>query len=86
MRKQITDIKTHYQTTFTCWTAYNEEVCHFEEENHLETHWTPASSGYRDALVVVGQHKYRKALDHLEHLCVQHLLELTKLSMSSVGA
>ncbi|KAF8238413.1 hypothetical protein L208DRAFT_1213777, partial [Tricholoma matsutake] len=40
---------------------------------------------YKDVLMVVGQCRYRKALDHLECLCVQHLLELTKLGMSDVN-
>lgn len=85
-RKQIADVKTRYRTTYTRWLAYNEEVCRFEEDNHIETRWTPASPEYKDALKVVGQRTYRKALDHLERLCVQRLLELTKLGMNGVGA
>ena len=47
--------------------------------------WTSSSKEYNDALVLVNERRYRQALDKLERLVVQRLLELTKLSMSGVG-
>ena len=64
--KQIADVKTPYRTTYTRWLAQHEEVCWFEEEYSIETRWTPSSSEYNNALVIVSQHMYRKALDTLE--------------------
>lgn len=40
---------------------------------------------YNDALVLLAERKYRRALDELEHLVVQRLLEMTKLGMNGVG-
>ena len=84
-RKQIADIKTCYRTTYTRWLTQNEEVCRFEEDHQIETRWSPSSPEYNDALVIVSQRKYRRALDDLEQLFVQRLLELTKLGMNGVG-
>ncbi|KAJ7108828.1 hypothetical protein C8R44DRAFT_884859 [Mycena epipterygia] len=39
---------------------------------------------YTDGLVLMGERRYRLALDKLERLVVQRLLELTKLGMSGV--
>ena len=83
--KQIADVKTRYQTMYTRWLAQHEEVCRFEEEHSINTRWTPSSPEYNNALVVVSQCTYRKALDTLERLFVQRLLELTKLGMNGVG-
>jgi hypothetical protein len=83
--KQIADVKTRYRTTFTRWLAHNEEVCRFEEEHQIATRWTPTTPEFIDALVTVRQRTYRKALDELERLFVQRLMELTKLGMSGVG-
>ena len=84
-RKQITDVRTRYRTTYTRWLAQHEAVCLFEEEHSIDTRWTPISPEYNSALVLVSQRKYRKALDNLERLFVQRLLELTKLGMNGIG-
>jgi hypothetical protein len=76
LAKKITDVKTRYRMTFSRWLAYNEEVCRFEEEHQIATHWTPTSPEFNDALVIVRQCTYCKALDEME---------LTKLGMSGVG-
>lgn len=39
---------------------------------------------YNDALVLLKQCKYHQALDELEHLVVQQLLEMTKLGMNGI--
>ncbi|KAJ6631847.1 hypothetical protein B0H10DRAFT_1937603 [Mycena sp. CBHHK59/15] len=72
-------------TTHTRLLLVNEEVSHFEVEHGFEERWDSASKEYQDALVTMGQRRYRRALDKLECLVVQRLLELTKLSMSGVG-
>ena len=40
---------------------------------------------YNDALGILSQHMYRRALDELEHLFIQRLLELMKLGMNGVS-
>jgi hypothetical protein len=66
--------------------SYNEEVCRLEEEIGIENRWTPACREYNDALTMISERKYRKALDHLERLYVQRMFELTKLGLGGVGA
>jgi hypothetical protein len=39
---------------------------------------------YNDALVLLKERKYRRALDELERLVVQRLLEMTKLGMNGI--
>ena len=69
--KQITNVKTQYRTTYTRWLAQHEEVCWFEEEHSIETCWTPSSSEYNNALIIVSERTYRKALNTLEQLFFQ---------------
>jgi hypothetical protein len=83
--KEITKIITQYRTTFERWQAKNMEVLRYEEEHNIETRWAPTSQEYRDALTVVTERKYRRAIDDLERLVVQRLFEMTKLGMSGVG-
>ena len=56
-----------------------------EEEIGIENCWTPTCQEYNDALTMISKRKYRKALDHLEQLYVQHMFELTKLGLGGVG-
>jgi hypothetical protein len=84
-RKEIAAVKTRYRTTYSRLLAQNEEVCRFEEEHQIETRWKPGSMEYNNALLLVSQRSYRRALDKLERLVVQRLLELTKLGMSGVS-
>lgn len=84
--KQITRITTQYRTTFERWLAKKEEVLRYEEEHDIITRWAPTSQEYLDALVVVRERKYRRAIDNLERLVVQRLFEMTKLGQSGVGA
>ena len=67
------------------WTAYNEEVCQYEEEHKIETQWVPDSPEYNDALCLYTDRKYHWAMDKLEWLVMQHLFEMTKLGMNGVG-
>jgi hypothetical protein len=59
---------------------------------HLETQlkllgdrWDASSTEYQDVKRELGQRKYRRVLDELEHLIVQRLFELTKLNVSGTG-
>ena len=83
--KQITRITTQYRTTFERWRAKNDEVLRYEEEHDIITRWAPTSQEYLDALVVVRERKYRRAIDDLERLVVQRLFEMTKLGQSGIG-
>jgi hypothetical protein len=84
-RTQIANVRTRYCTMHSRWTAYNEEVCRYEEEHKIETRWVPDSPEYNDALRLCTERKYRWAVDKLERLVVQHLFEMTKLGMNGVG-
>ncbi|KAJ7834538.1 hypothetical protein B0H14DRAFT_3110028 [Mycena olivaceomarginata] len=74
-----------YRTTFAKFQATEEALCIFEDEYRIETRWTTDSKEYKDALVLMGERKYRSALTELERLVVARLLELTKLGMGGVG-
>jgi len=84
--KQITKIDMQYRITFEHWKAKNDEVLRYEEEHNIAVRWAPTSQEYVDALIVVHERKYRRAIDELERLVVQCLFEMTKLGMSGVGA
>ncbi|KAF8236644.1 hypothetical protein L208DRAFT_1185011, partial [Tricholoma matsutake] len=83
--KQIANVKTRYRTTYSRLLAQHEEVCQYKEEHSIETRWTPSSPEYNNALVTMSQWAYRKALDLLECLFIQQLLELMKLGRNGVG-
>jgi hypothetical protein len=68
-----------------CWLDIQEDVSRFEEVLGIETRWESNLPEYRDALTVLNQRKYKRALDKLERLLVQRMFELTKLGMSGVG-
>jgi hypothetical protein len=83
--KEIKRIWTQYVTTHRQWSAINEEASRIEEALGIETCWMPDSKEYKEAVVLLNQRKYRRALDNLERLVVQRLFELMKLGMSGVG-
>ncbi|KAJ7815528.1 hypothetical protein B0H14DRAFT_2603415 [Mycena olivaceomarginata] len=84
-RPQIAQVRARHKTAFTRLLLVTEEVARFEEEHGIETRWTTGSKEYNDALLLTNERRYRRALDKLERLVVQRLLELTKLSMSGVA-
>lgn len=65
--------------------AANEKTLHFEEEHGINVPWTPNSHEYQDALILMAERQYHRALYSLELLVVQQLFELSKLSMSGIG-
>lgn len=83
--KEITRVKTRYRTTHSRWMAANEDTLRLEEELGIEVRWTTNSQPYKDAMALMTERRYRRALDNLELLAVQRLFELTKLGMSGVG-
>ena len=62
-----------------------EEVLTFEDEHALPERWTIGSPEYTQGKKNITTIKYRDALNNLEHLVVQRLLELTKLNVSGLG-
>jgi hypothetical protein len=84
-RKEIAAVRTRYRTTFTRWTAKEEEVGRYEEEHSIDTRWLPDSESYKATQILLVERSYRRAVDNLERLVVQLLFELTKLGMNGVG-
>ncbi|KAJ7190070.1 hypothetical protein GGX14DRAFT_382593 [Mycena pura] len=82
-RPQIAQVRTRFRTTHTRLLLVEEEVAQFEKEHGIEERWTMGSKQYNDALLLTNERRYRRALDKLERLVVQRLLELMKLSMSA---
>ncbi|KAJ7889571.1 hypothetical protein B0H14DRAFT_2336709, partial [Mycena olivaceomarginata] len=80
---QIQSIRTRYRTTHSRLVLINEEVSRFEEENGYTERWTNSHPEYQAAVIMMGERRYRRALDELERLVVQRLMEMTKLSMSA---
>ncbi|CAK5272797.1 unnamed protein product [Mycena citricolor] len=84
-KQKIANIRTRYRTTHSRHLLVEEEVSRFELDHGIEQRWDRDSEAYREALVTLSERRYRRALDKLERLVVQRLLELTKLSMSGLG-
>ncbi|KAJ7792184.1 hypothetical protein B0H14DRAFT_3160393 [Mycena olivaceomarginata] len=84
-RAEIALCRRRYQTTHNRVLGVEEAVVLFEEEHAIEDRWTPDSRQYKDALVMLGERKYQRALDRLELLVVKRLFELTKLGMSNIS-
>ncbi|KAJ7055501.1 hypothetical protein C8F01DRAFT_1319267 [Mycena amicta] len=59
-----------------------ELVQEMESELEIETRWTPLSPEWAAAEQQIRTHAYRKAVDGLELLVVQRLLELMKMNQS----
>ncbi|KAJ7086900.1 hypothetical protein B0H15DRAFT_950408 [Mycena belliarum] len=79
-KNEITAIRTRYRTTHSRLLLVDEELSRFEIENGYVERWTSASPEYKEAVTLMAERRYRLALDKLERLTVQRLLELTKLS------
>ncbi|TFK59430.1 hypothetical protein BDN72DRAFT_905854 [Pluteus cervinus] len=82
---KITTIKARATATFTWWTEFHEKVCAYEEQNNIETRWTPDSVEWVKTSKYMTERKYHLAVDNLERLYVQRMLELTKLGLSGIG-
>ncbi|KAJ7087535.1 hypothetical protein B0H15DRAFT_781217, partial [Mycena belliarum] len=82
-KKEIATIRARYRTTYNRLLLVDEELSRYEVEHGHAERWTKDSSEYKEAVVLMRERRYRLALDKLERLTVQRLLELTKLSMSA---
>ncbi|KAJ7865583.1 hypothetical protein B0H14DRAFT_2733900 [Mycena olivaceomarginata] len=82
---KIKDVRTKYRTTYTRALMLEEELSRFEEEHGIVDRWLQTSQEYQDALVMMSERHYRRALDEVERLVVQRLMEMTKLGASGVA-
>ncbi|KIL54725.1 hypothetical protein M378DRAFT_92014 [Amanita muscaria Koide BX008] len=85
-------IKTHYRVTWKQLQVIEEEVlrfCYscrgFEGDHLIETRWTSEMPEYQNAVRESTRHKYSRAVDELERLVVQRLLEMAKLGIAGIG-
>ena len=85
MEQESNRIKTRYHTTFACLTSIEETVCIFEDEHRIADCWIIGSEQFTEGQRNINIKNYREALNKLEHLVVQRLLELTKLNASGLG-
>jgi hypothetical protein len=83
--KEEAQILTQWRTTLKRVEAIEESVLTYEDDNSIQERWIPGSPEFIEGQRSVAMMRYREALNNLEHLVVQHLLELTKLNVSGVG-
>ena len=80
--------KANRQVRTTLTKLQNAESYVMLLENQLDLRgqrWQDSSSDYQTVKAELGHRQYRKALDELERLVMQHLFELSKLNMSGTG-
>ncbi|KAI0697792.1 hypothetical protein BC835DRAFT_1405591 [Cytidiella melzeri] len=78
-------VKNRYRNA---WRKLEEAEAHtvaLEEQLSIGDRWTSTHPEYVKAMSEMTMRKYRLALDKLERLVVQRLLELTKLSMGGIA-
>ena len=85
-RKEITAAYNKARTTMNRWQAKERELELFEQEHSIEDRWTCKSLEYQNVQKLLAERIYRRAVDNLERLVIQHLFELTKLGMNGVGS
>ncbi|KAJ8092616.1 hypothetical protein PM082_006941 [Marasmius tenuissimus] len=83
--KQLQSLHTRSRTTLDRYRSTLEEVLDFENEHDFYRRWKPTDQEYIETLSAMRARNYRRALERLERLVVQRLLELTKLNMSGTG-
>ena len=86
--RNLKRLRTLAKAAFTRWETAQERVLILEDELNIsstEERWQPGSQEYDTAISELEHREYRLALDTLERLIVQRLLELTKLGMSGLG-
>ncbi len=81
----ITAIKNRYRNSWNKLERTEGRVQILEDQLGIEDRWFPGSKDYDGAFEELTMRKYRLALDKLERLVVQRLLELSKLGMSGLG-
>jgi hypothetical protein len=83
--REANQIKSRYRTTFMRFEMLTEKVEAFEDEHRISERWMPNDPQYVQGLKNIAVQRYHLALNKLEHLVVQRLLELTKLNASGLG-
>ncbi|KAL0575876.1 hypothetical protein V5O48_006098 [Marasmius crinis-equi] len=83
--KQIKTLHTKARTSLERYRANFEDLLDFETEHDHFRRWKPSDIEYQQTLQAMCARTYRRALEKLERLVVQRLLELTKLNMSGLG-
>jgi hypothetical protein len=83
--QESNQIKTRYRTTFARLDSVEETVCVFEDEHGISVRWKIGSQQFIEGRNNIARRRYQQALNNLERLVVQRLLELTKLNASGLG-
>lgn len=65
--------------------AAESDAIRYESVLDIIERWKPESAEYKEGLQLLRERKYRRAVDSLERLMMQRLLELTKLGQSGLG-
>ncbi len=81
----ITAVKNRYRHAWRKLEEASNHVAALEERLSIEERWTPTDDAYREAASELAMRKYRMALDKLERLVVQRILELAKISTGNIG-
>ncbi|KAL0567617.1 hypothetical protein V5O48_014382 [Marasmius crinis-equi] len=84
-QEQTNSLITRARNVLEQYTDSKEQLCDFENHHSFVRRWEPGNLEYRETLRAMVARQYRQALEQLERLVVQRLLELTKLNMSGVG-
>ncbi|OBZ74357.1 hypothetical protein A0H81_05684 [Grifola frondosa] len=83
--KEARKIRNAYHTLWKRYQLRKEEVIRLEDELEIVDRWLPGMPEFEEMIVELRQRDYCLALDNLERLVVQRLLELTKLGMNGIG-
>ncbi|KAL0057126.1 hypothetical protein AAF712_016245 [Marasmius tenuissimus] len=83
--KQLQFLHTRSRTALKHYKLVLEEVLVFKMEHDHYRRWSPTDKEYQETIMAMRGRNYHQALEQLERLVVQWLLELTKLNMSGVG-
>lgn len=81
----VARIVTLCRTTSDRLRAIEDQVLQYEEMHLIEVRWTSDSPEYIEATKLLSQCKYLKAVNELERLVIQRLLEMTKLGIAGTG-
>ncbi|KAK1223141.1 hypothetical protein PQX77_013995 [Marasmius sp. AFHP31] len=82
--KQLQSLHTCSCTALKRYKLVLEEVLVFENKHDYYQRWNPTDKEYQETVLAMRGRNYHRALERLERLVVQRLLELTKLNMSGV--
>ena len=78
-------MKNRYRNAWKKLEDAESHTVALESRLSIEERWTSDHPDYRAAMSEMTMRRYRLALDKLERLVVQRLLELSKLGMGGVG-